>query len=169
MTVPLVEVHCQCLVAQRLTRGERERMCNWFNSGSDTLKPHDRPFMASSVSARNQVIAAQRHIKATATLPDWLCARDLTPATARQGDLETRLATISSSPSAASRPRNQAEVAVERDATGRPSRAGRPARCRCGQSERSTAIVVRVRDRRRTRFSEGGIPLTYLRTWRSAC
>jgi hypothetical protein len=19
-------------------------MCNWFNSGSDTLKPHDRPF-----------------------------------------------------------------------------------------------------------------------------
>jgi hypothetical protein len=40
----------------------------------------------------NQVIAAQRHIKAAAALLDWLSARDLTLATARQGDLETWLA-----------------------------------------------------------------------------
>ncbi|HUL25456.1 MAG TPA: hypothetical protein VLW44_06760 [Streptosporangiaceae bacterium] len=40
----------------------------------------------------NQVTAAQRNIKAAAALLDWLSARDLTLATARQGDLETWLA-----------------------------------------------------------------------------
>jgi hypothetical protein len=86
---------------------------------SDQIRgPGVRARPVGAHATRNQVIAAQRHIKAAATLLDWLCARDLTPATARQGDLETWLVTISSSPSAASRPRNQAEVAVERDATG---------------------------------------------------
>ncbi len=43
-------------------------------------------------ASRNQVVAAQRNIRAAVALLDWLTARDLTLATARQGDLEQWLA-----------------------------------------------------------------------------
>ena len=42
-------------------------------------------------ATHHQVVAAQRNIKAAVVLLDWLTARDLTLATARQGDLETWL------------------------------------------------------------------------------
>jgi hypothetical protein len=43
-------------------------------------------------ATHGQVLAAQRNIKAAIALLDWLTARDLTLATARQGDLEEWLA-----------------------------------------------------------------------------
>ena len=51
-----------------------------------------RARLGGSHATHNQVVAAQRHIKAAAALLDWLSARDLTLATARQGDLERWLA-----------------------------------------------------------------------------
>jgi len=43
-------------------------------------------------ATHNQVVAAQRNIRAAVALLDWLSARDLALATARQGDLEQWLA-----------------------------------------------------------------------------
>ena len=51
-----------------------------------------RARLGGSHATHNQVVAAQRHIKAAVALLDWLSARDLTLPTARQGDLETWLA-----------------------------------------------------------------------------
>ena len=48
-------------------------------------------------AAHNQVVAAQRIIKAAVALLDWLTAHDLTLATAGQGDLETWLVTAQAS------------------------------------------------------------------------
>jgi hypothetical protein len=43
-------------------------------------------------ATHGQLVAAQQNIKAAIALLDWLTARDLTLATARQGDLEAWLA-----------------------------------------------------------------------------
>ena len=43
-------------------------------------------------ATHDQVVAVQQHISAAIALLDWLTARDLTLATARQGDLDTWLA-----------------------------------------------------------------------------
>jgi len=48
-------------------------------------------------ATHGQVVAAQRNIKAAIALLDWLTARDLTLAAARQGDLETWLASAQAS------------------------------------------------------------------------
>src|SRR5487761_1738022 len=49
-------------------------------------------------ATHHQVVAAQRNIKAAVVLLDWLTARDLTLATARQGDLETWLVSAQATP-----------------------------------------------------------------------
>jgi len=46
-----------------------------------------RARLGGSHATHNQVVAAQRHIKAAVALLDWLSARDLTLPTARQGGL----------------------------------------------------------------------------------
>lgn len=51
-----------------------------------------RARLGSTHATRNQVVAAQRNISAAAALLDWLSARGLALAAARQGDLETWLA-----------------------------------------------------------------------------
>ena len=50
-----------------------------------TRRPRAR--LGGSHATHNQVVAAQRHIKAAVALLDWLYARDLTLPTARQGGL----------------------------------------------------------------------------------
>jgi hypothetical protein len=51
-----------------------------------------RARLGGAHATHNQVVAAKRNIKAAVVLLDWLTARDLTLATARQGDLEAWLA-----------------------------------------------------------------------------
>jgi hypothetical protein len=51
-----------------------------------------RARLGDAHATHHQVAAAHRNIKAAAALLDWLTARDLTLATARQGDLEAWLA-----------------------------------------------------------------------------
>jgi hypothetical protein len=51
-----------------------------------------RARLGGAHATHHQVVAAQRNIKAAVALLDWLTARDLTLATARQGDLEIWLA-----------------------------------------------------------------------------
>jgi hypothetical protein len=50
-----------------------------------------RARLGSAHATHHQAAAAQRHVKAAIALLDWLTARDLTLATARQGDLEAWL------------------------------------------------------------------------------
>ena len=73
----------------RATRGERElvhRYAVWH------LLRRLRRRTGGAETTYAQLVGVRRHVRAAISLLDWLAARDLTLATARQGDLDTWIA-----------------------------------------------------------------------------